>query len=73
MEDHDLGDGARAELSYSAKVGVAANQIATTATKGGFDLIIMGSHGHGTLSNLVMGSVATKVIHLAKVPVTLVQ
>ena len=61
------------EVSYSAKVGVAADQIATTASKGNFDLIIMGSHGHGTLSNLVMGSVATKVLANCKVPVLLIR
>lgn len=60
-------------VNYSAKVGAAADQIATTAAKGGFDLIIMGSHGHGTLSNLVMGSVATKVLANCKVPVLLVR
>ena len=33
----------------------------------------MGSRGLGTVSNLVLGSVATKVINLAKVPVLLVK
>jgi nucleotide-binding universal stress UspA family protein len=61
------------QVSYVAKVGVAADQITTTAAKGDFDLIIMGSHGHGTLTNLVMGSVATKVLANCKVPVLLVR
>jgi hypothetical protein len=33
----------------------------------------MGSHGHGTLTNLVMGSVATKVLAHCKTPVLLVR
>jgi nucleotide-binding universal stress UspA family protein len=33
----------------------------------------MGSHGHGTLVNLVMGSVATKVLAQSKIPVLLVR
>jgi nucleotide-binding universal stress UspA family protein len=33
----------------------------------------MGSHGHGSLGNLVMGSVATKVMAHTKVPVLLVR
>jgi nucleotide-binding universal stress UspA family protein len=33
----------------------------------------MGSHGHGTLGNLVMGSVATQVLAGCKVPVLLVR
>ena len=35
--------------------------------------IVMGTHGRGAAGSLVMGSVATKVVHLAKVPVTLVK
>lgn len=35
--------------------------------------IVMGTHGRGATGNLIMGSVATKVVHLAKVPVTLVR
>ena len=37
------------------------------------DLIVMGSHGHGSLTNLVMGSVATKVMAHCKTPVLLVR
>jgi nucleotide-binding universal stress UspA family protein len=36
-------------------------------------LLVMGSHGHGTLGNLVMGSVATQVLAHCKVPVLLVR
>ena len=32
----------------------------------------MGTRGMTTISNLVLGSVATKVLHLARVPVALV-
>jgi nucleotide-binding universal stress UspA family protein len=41
------------------------------ADKGKFDLLMMGSHGHGTLTNLVMGSVATKVLANCSTPVLL--
>ena len=33
----------------------------------------MGSHGHGALGNLIIGSVATKVLASCKVPVLLVR
>jgi nucleotide-binding universal stress UspA family protein len=33
----------------------------------------MGSHGHGTLANLVLGSVATKVLASTRVPVLLIR
>jgi nucleotide-binding universal stress UspA family protein len=56
-----------------AKVGHAGETIAKTADTGKFDLLVMGSHGHGTLGNLVMGSVATQVLANSKVPVLLVR
>ena len=59
--------------TFVSKVGPAADTIATMAEKGKFDLLMMGSHGHGTLGNLVMGSVATKVLAHSKTPVLLVR
>ena len=55
------------------KVGPAGETIAKFADEGKFDLLIMGSHGHGALGNLVMGSVATQVLAHSKVPVLLVR
>jgi nucleotide-binding universal stress UspA family protein len=59
--------------TYQAEHGHAADVIARTADAGRFDLLLMGSHGHGTLGNLVMGSVATKVLAQCGVPVLLVR
>lgn len=61
------------KAQFVAKVGPAAENIVAAAVKGGFNLVIMGSHGHGTLTNLVMGSVATKVLAGCKVPVLLIR
>ena len=55
------------------KIGHAGETIAQFAESGKFDMIIMGSHGHGTLVNLVMGSAATEVVAHCKVPVLLVR
>ena len=55
------------------KVGPPGETIAKLADTGKFDLIIMGSHGRGALRNLVMGSVATKVLAQSEVPVLLVR
>lgn len=60
-------------VSYLGKSGHAGDVISTTASRGRFDLVIMGSHGHGTLGNLVLGSVATRVLANCKVPVLLVR
>ena len=55
------------------KIGHAGEIISKAAESGKFDLLVMGSHGHGTLGNLVMGSVATQVLAHCKVPVLLVR
>ena len=59
--------------SYVGKVGHAADTIVALAKKGDFDLIVMGAHGHGLLANLVLGSVATKVLAGTTTPVLLVR
>ena len=55
------------------KIGHPADMIAKLAETGRFDLLMMGSHGHGVLANLVLGSVATKVLAMCKTPVLLVR
>ena len=61
------------KVDFMVKSGPAADNIVAIATKGGYDMVIMGSHGHSTLGNLVMGSVATKVLAHCKTPVLLVR
>jgi nucleotide-binding universal stress UspA family protein len=57
----------------SQLVGDPGPEIVRHAHAAGFDLIVMGTHGHTAMANLVMGSVATKVIAASKVPVLLVK
>jgi nucleotide-binding universal stress UspA family protein len=59
--------------TFLSKTGHVAEVIARTAEEGGFDLIMMGSHGHTELGNLVMGSVATRVLAACKTPVLLIR
>lgn len=54
-------------------VGSVPHVIVKRAEDLGCDGIVMGTRGMGAIGNLVMGSVATKVIHLTKLPVTLVK
>jgi nucleotide-binding universal stress UspA family protein len=61
------------DAKTSWKTGHAAETISKFADEGPFDLLIMGSHGNGTLVNLVMGSVATGVLAHSSVPVLLVR
>ena len=55
------------------KVGQLGETIGKFADDGKFDMLIMGSHGHGTIVNMVMGSVATKVLANSKTPVLLIR
>ena len=61
------------EAKVLHKVGQPGEQIAKAANAGKFDLVMMGSHGHSALGNLVMGSVATQVLAHCEVPVLLIR
>ena len=54
-------------------VGQTAEVIARLAGELECDLIVMGSHGRSGLAGLIMGSVASRVLHLAPCPVLLVK
>jgi nucleotide-binding universal stress UspA family protein len=54
-------------------VGPAAESIARYAQELNCDAIVMGTRGLGTIAGMVLGSVATKVLHLVVIPVTLVR
>lgn len=60
-------------FTTAVKVGPAGETIAKVAETGGFDLIMMGTQGHGALGKLVMGSVSTQVLASCHVPVLLVR
>jgi nucleotide-binding universal stress UspA family protein len=53
--------------------GVPAVMIDQVARQENVDHIIMGSRGLGSVRGLLVGSVATKVLHLVNVPVTIVK
>jgi nucleotide-binding universal stress UspA family protein len=61
------------ELTTQQAVGNAADVISSTATQGHYDMIVIGSHGHGTLGALVMGSVVTRVLAGCKIPVLVIR
>jgi nucleotide-binding universal stress UspA family protein len=55
------------------KVGDVAKEICSYAEKNDIELIVMGSHGLGSIKNLVMGSITTKVLALTDIPVLIVR
>src|SRR6188474_254963 len=69
----DLLKARDAEFRAVKLVGDAATEIVRHAQSSGCDMIVMGTHGQTAVANLVMGSVATKVIATSKVPVLLLR
>jgi nucleotide-binding universal stress UspA family protein len=65
----------RAGVTFTSQVlyGDIPQSIVSCAETLGCDGIVMGTRGLSAILNLVAGSVATKVIHLTKLPVTLVK
>ena len=66
-------DAAKVKYQFHIGIGEEADVICKYARAKKADQIIMGTRGMGSVSNLLLGSVATKVIHLSKVPVLLVK
>lgn len=54
-------------------VGNLGASIAQCAEERNCDMIVMGTRGMSAFGNLLMGSVSTRVVHFAHVPVTLVK
>ena len=54
-------------------IGNIPKSIVSCAETSGCDGIVMGTRGKGVIGSLFAGSVATKIIHLTKLPVTLVK
>lgn len=69
----DLLDEAGVRHLCRFEMGDVAETIVRYARTHACDEIIMGTRGMGAIRNLVLGSVATKVIHLVDKPVTLVR
>ena len=61
------------EVQSISKVGPIADTIIKEAQEGKFDLIAMGTHGHGALGRLVMGSVSSQVLAGCTSPVLLIR
>ncbi len=66
-------DDAKVKYTYHVSVGEAAPTVAQMVKELDCDQVIMGTRGMGSLGNMVLGSVATKVLHQTDVPVMLVK
>ena len=66
-------DRAKLAASMHILVGPVAEGLASAAKKLKCDLIIMGTRGMGAVSGMLLGSVASKTVHLARCPVLLIR
>lgn len=66
-------DKAKVPHEVEIAIGDIAETIAAFASKIKCDEIVMGTRGHGQIANLLLGSSTTKLLHLSRVPVTLVK
>lgn len=55
------------------RFGNPAAEVLQEDEEGGYDMIVMGSHGRGALGGLLLGSVSNRVTHHAKCPVLIVR
>lgn len=66
-------DAAKLPYQYHISIGTPAEAIAQYVNEHGIDQIVMGRQGQGGLQSLLLGSVVSKVLHLASCPVLLVK
>lgn len=69
----DALKGAAVPFESEVLVGPIAQVIAERAAQLGCDAIVMGRHGKSALADVLVGSVAMKVLHLSSLPVLLVR
>lgn len=57
------------EVTTRVTEGAPHEEITRRATEGGFDLVVMGTHGRTGLRHFLIGSTAERVVRTSKVPV----
>jgi nucleotide-binding universal stress UspA family protein len=60
-------------LTTEVRAGNAAQQIINLARQGGFDLIVLGAHGHSLLEHFLLGSTTDRVVDHAPCSVLVVR
>ena len=61
------------KFSSVIKFGEEGKTIVSYAHKKNYDLIVIGSRGMGTLSELFLGSTSNYVVHSSKIPVLIIK
>ena len=63
----------KADVRELALVGEPAEALLSAAQSNRADLVVMGSHGRGSVAGILLGSVSSKVIAQTDIPVTIVR
>ena len=63
----------KADVRELALVGEPAETLLAAARANKADLVVMGSHGRGSVKGILLGSVSSKVIAQTDIPVTIVR
>jgi nucleotide-binding universal stress UspA family protein len=53
--------------------GIPVEEILDQCTEETYDMIVMGTHGHGLIGNALMGSVSRRVVRRSKIPVLVIR
>ena len=61
------------DVETTVEIGAAAHEIVACAEREGVDHVVVGSHSHGALARMVLGSVAERVARTSPCPVTIVR
>jgi nucleotide-binding universal stress UspA family protein len=69
----DMPDQADITYSIEIKMGDPADQILKEAEAGNYDLIVMGSHSHGSLRAAFLGDTMKSVVKQSRIPVLVVR
>jgi len=64
-------DGLRGHLSVV--LGSPAEEVCALASRGQFDLVVVGTHGHRGLKHVLLGSTAERILRLCSCPVLAVK
>lgn len=73
----DVKDSIKKEayVTYSVlvKMGDPVEEIMNEAEDGAYDLVVMGTHGHGAVKASIMGDTVRRVVRRSKIPVLVVR
>ncbi len=61
------------DVKQVVEIGAAAHEIVLCAERESVDQIVVGSHRHGAIARMLLGSVAERVARTAPCPVTIVR